>query len=373
MTSNKIALVFDRPYVDAQFCFREMVTHFCDHGWEVDLFMPFSVWHPVPAFNTDRLKIHFIGHNYQGLLKLLWKMGCVDTKKYKAIIATPQWALYWAVWIGKLRGIPVVCLPDECYTWDKESWSIAQKSAAASQLKWKKREVWAHHQCALSIATGEWWFSNVVKQENFLPDSHPYVLVPNAPSGRATSLKSSYYRDVLNIPADKGILLHSGGRKYSFVEKLIKEASHWQNHWCLAFQDRYYDSGDGFEGSQNIFFSKSVLPAEMMRYAVSSADVGLMLYNRDIPAEARNGSEAGKLGLYLSCGLPMICCNADVLRWVDEEGCGVWVQDLSAIPEAADRIMNDYDAFRQNARRVFDEKFEYSKHFRFFLDKLCEL
>lgn len=373
MTSNRIALLFDRPYIDAHFCFREMVTQFCDHGWEVDLLMPFSVWHPVPTFNKSQLKIHFVNHNKAGLLKLLWKLSCIGSRKYRAIIATPQWALYWSVRIGKLRNIPVVCLPDECYTWDKNDSPMTKELTPSSQSKWKKREVWAHHQCALSIALGEWWFSNVIKKENSLPDNHPYVLVPNAPAGPATSLKSSYYREVLDIPASKKILLYSGDMKFNFVKALLDEAFKWRNRWCIAFQGRYYDHLDGLQESPNVRFSKNVLPAEIMRYATSSADIGLMLYNRDIPAEARNGSEAGKLGLYLSCGLPIICCNSDVLRWIEEEGCGAWVRNLSAIPEAADRIMNDYETFSRNARRVFDEKFEYSKHFKVFLNKLESL
>lgn len=370
MTSNRIALVFDRAYVDAQFCFREMVTHLCDHDWEVDLYIPFSPWHPVPAFNHDRLKIHFFDHSYPGLLRLLSRLNRIGSKKYDAIIATPQWALYWSARVGQLRRIPVICLPDECFM-EKNGHETEQGTAMfQSERKWKRREIWAHHRCAFSVATGEWWFLNIIKKTNLLPDQHPYVLLPNAPSGNATSLKNYYYRDVLEIPDDRKILLYSGGMEYSFVRELIEKASSWSCSWCIVFQDRRSNDRQYPTKAQNIRFSKFVLPAELMRYATSSADIGLMLYNRDVPFESRAGSESGKLGLYLSCGLPIISCNADVLSWIQEEGCGVCVPHLDAIPEAARKIMANYESFRQNARRVFDEKFEYSRFFPHFLEKL---
>ncbi len=363
--TKRICLFFDRSYVDAHYCFREMAVQFLENEWEVDLYVSFDTTHMVPTFNSGHVRIFFIDHSKRGLSKLLLKIGL---GRYQAIVATPQWALYWAAKIGRFCGIPVVCLSDEVYAWNKKNWSIAQK-ISRGQAKWKKREAWAHRQCVMTVALGEERFQ-LVKNENQLSDDHSYVIVPNAPAGRANKLASSYYREILGISKEKVVLLHSGGLGWTLLRPLIQVSDQWGGELTLALQGRFKDTRDLGLPKENVKLSSIVLPSELMKYATSSADIGLLLYNRDHAEEARNGNTAGKLGLYLSCGLPVICCNLDVFRWVDKEKCGVWISHVSEIQEAVRKIMNSYETYQKNAIRIFNDQYEYTKHFDIFLKKL---
>ena len=365
---KKVCLFFDRSYIDAHYCFREMANQFLENGWAVDLYMSFGVSHGVPYFDSGKIHIFFIDHSRWELLKLFTK---IIREKYGVIVATPQWALYWAVRSSFFSRTPVVCLSDEVYTWDPKTWSAAQKKIS-TPLKWKKREAWAHRRCLLTVALGEKRFE-LVQKENRLPKDHPYVIVPNAPAGRGQKLLSAYYRETLSIPASSPILLHSGGMEWSFIPPLMQTARQWGEEFSIVIQTRIKAGADSFAAAPNVKFSQALLPADLMRYATSSPDIGLMLYDRDYPAEARNGNTAGKLGLYLSCGLPVICCNLADLRWVEAETCGVWVPRVEDIPGAARKIMANYGNYSRNALRVFEEKFEYSKHFKVFFEKLNEL
>ncbi|MFK8184199.1 MAG: hypothetical protein AB8B99_12565 [Phormidesmis sp.] len=360
---KKIALFFDRPYIDAHFCFREMVIHFLDSGWQVDLYMPFSLTHPLPSLRHEHLSVNLYQRSRYKLLKLLRQLSCWGSShKYQAIIATPQWALYWAARVGKLFNIPIICLSDEVYTHQKVQWSIAQKNLSeADAVKWKHREAWANQQCLFTIALSKERFK-LTKKENCLPDDHPCIVTPNAPA-KQSSIESSFYRETLNISENQSILLHSGSGAWSLIDSVLAQASEWSQSIHVVLQGRYRGTLSGKQQAENISISPWVLPAEMMHYATSSADIGLMLYNRNDPEESRNGGTAGKLGLYLSCGLPLICCNIESLRWVDKEGCGCWIEDVTAIPAAVEKIMNNYDEYSQNSQRIYLERFEYSKHF----------
>ena len=58
-----IALFFDRPYVDAHPCFREMIVSLLAKGWEVDLFMEYSGTHPLPVIDSPGLRIFIFQKN----------------------------------------------------------------------------------------------------------------------------------------------------------------------------------------------------------------------------------------------------------------------------------------------------------------------
>jgi hypothetical protein len=358
----RVALVFDRPYVDAHPCFREMVVHFAAHGWTVDLFMLQSPAHPLPRFESDRIRILPLEKSLSGLLKLIARLSV--PWRYAAVVATPQWPLYWAVRARRWGRYSVTCLSDEIYTWDE--------AITPSQKKWKAREARAHRAADLTVSLSETRMRQVA-QENRLPADHPYVVIPNAPSGRAWRAHSTYYRDRFSIPATQGILVHSGTLYWKLASQLARFAANWSEPWAVVFQGRFTGANMEPVPGPAIHYEQRVLPAGEMHDATSSADIGLALYDRTDPQERRNGETPGKLGLYLSCALPVICGNIDSLRWVADEKCGEWVADIREIPAAAARIAADYESYSRNAARVFHERFEYGAHFEPFLTKLCEV
>src|SRR5215469_17358807 len=130
----KVALLFDRPYVDAHPCFREMAVQFALHGWEVDLLMESAPTHPLPQFGALPIRLLAFQKNRRGLLKTI-AMLCLP-HRYALVVATPQWALYWAVWASRWGRFSVVCLSDEIY--------LREEASSSIKKKWKLREMQAH-------------------------------------------------------------------------------------------------------------------------------------------------------------------------------------------------------------------------------------
>ncbi len=366
---KRICLFFDRTYVDAHPCFREMVLGFLRYGWGVDLFMDYSPTQTSICLPDQRLKVFFIHRTQVGVIKFFLRI--LFGKRFHAIVATPPWALYWAVCAGFFRRIPVVCLSDEIYSWH-QILTLTGNKINPALLSWDRKERWAHQQSVMTISLSEERF-NLVKKKNSLSNDHPHTVIPNAPAGPADRVKTSFYRETLNVPPDATLLLHSGSFDWSFAKALLEMTPQWGDRIHLVFQLRLKAQQNGFIPPKNVKFSQAVLPGELMRYATSSADIGLLLYNRDNFIESINGATAGKLALYLSCGLPIICSNLDSLKWIEKEKCGIWLPDLSSVDKAALQIMSHYEEFSRNAVRIFNEKYDYSKYFDIFMNKLTSM
>jgi len=358
----RVALVFDRPYVDAHPCFREMATHFASHGWWVDLFMIQSPAHPAPRFESDRIRILPLEKSLLGVPKLMAHL--MVPGRYAAVVATPQWALYWAIQARRFGGYSVTCLADEIYTWDE--------ALTPSQKKWKAREAVAHQAADLTVSLSEARMRQAAT-ENRLSADRPYAVIPNSPAGRAARTPSDHYRAQFAIPASHGILIHSGTLNWRLASELARVAANWTEPWDVVFQGRFAGANKEPVVGPTVHYATEILPAGQMHDATSSADIGLALYDRGDPLERRNGETPGKLGLYLSCALPVICGNIDSLRWLADEGCAEWIEDIREIPAAAERIKADYESYSRNAARVFDEHFNYTVRFEPFLAQLVEV
>jgi hypothetical protein len=358
----RVALVFDRPYVDAHPCFREMAGHFAACGWQVDLFMTQSATHPLPRFESPDVRILPLVKSRAGLFSLLRHLAVPG--RYRAVVATPQWPLYWAVRARPLGRYSVTCLSDEIYP--------CGEALTPVQKKWKAREAMAHRRADLTVSLSEARMQMAVS-ENRLRADHPFVVIPNAPSGRAGRVRSAYYRERFSIPADRGILVHSGTLNWKLAAQLALFAATWSEPWDVVFQGRFVGAHNEPVPGSRIHYEDRVFQAQQMREVTSSADIGLALYDRGDPLEQRNGETPGKLGLYLGCGLPVICGNVDSLRWVADQRCGVWVERVDQVPAAAARITANYESYSRRAAGVFDERFDYSPHFDRFMIRLAQV
>ena len=358
----RVALVFDRPYVDAHPCFREMAVQFALHGWKVDLLMETAATHPLPQFDSAMVRILPFQKSRAGLVKVLSHL--VLRNQYTLVVATPQWPLYWAIKAHRWRQFPVVCLSDEVY--------LHEEARTPTQKKWKLREMRAHQSATMTVTLSERRMDMVARENRLLGD-HPYVVIPNAPSGMARREVNCYYRERFSVPDGHGILLHSGTLAWRLAGQLANVAADWSAPWAVVFQGRFAGAHGQHVPGRCVHYEENVFPAQRMREVTSSADIGLALYDRSNALEQRNGETPGKLGLYLSCALPVICGNVDSLRWVSEEKCGEWVENVSEIPAAAERIKANYELYSKNAAGVFNERFEYSSRFEAFLCKLQDV
>lgn len=361
MTPRHAAFVIPHPYVDAIACFREPIKRLADEGWRIDLFTMLSPQHPAPSFNRENVRLVPIEMTRSGLLgfmaRIVW-----HRPKYDWIFAVPQWALYYAGIAASFAKIPIVCLSDELKT-DGEA-------TTGEHIRWRRREVRAHRTCAFTIALTE-ERGAFIREENKLGAAHPIYVVPNSAPGPARRLPSRYYQDTLGIRSDQCVLLNAGSwywkLGFAHVEQIARG---WDGQSVLVFQGRMLNHFPKTEAHPNLRFSSTVLPSDLLDYAVSSAHIGLGLYDTRNMNNRLMGAASGKVTLYMKNALPIILTAHPSFDWVEREGCGVLVDDLRDIAAASGRIRSDYDRYVSNVKRYYAERLDFARTFEPVLARL---
>lgn len=357
---KQAVLFFNRPYIEAHFCFKEMAVQFAKRNYNVYLFYIRN--DQIPDFKKHpNVKTYPFTLSKWSLVKVMFKLL---TLKCEVIVATPQWSFYWASKLKKIKSFKLVYLSDEVYANNQKEYSRAQKQQPlATQKKWKNREIKAHQLCDATIALGRERY-NLLKQINNIPDAHPYFIIPNAPSKKKLNAKfKSYYREKLGLKNTDIVLLHSGGLGWSLIQH-VNDLKLPENVKIVLQTRKKFP--DFFSLSPNVIVNDDFISYENIVSATSSAHIGLLLYDEKNPEEKRNGNTAGKLGLYLAAGLPVIAGNLKIFNWLCDKEIGVRINDLSELVDATNKIMRNYTHYKKNVSNTFNKDFEYSRKFGLF-------
>lgn len=349
-----VAFVIPHPYVDALACFREPIQYLADEGWHVDLYTVLSPLHPPPVFDRERVRLIPLEVSRAGLIRLLGRL-LLHRPRYRCIVTVPQWGLHYCGLAARLARIPMGCISDEL--------KAESEATTPEQRRWKERERRAHRRCRWTIALSR-ERADFVRKEHDLGADHPIFIVPNAKAGASRRVPSRYFHDALGLPADKRVLIHAGSLWWTGAAELIEAAHGWSGDWVVVFQVRLVDGTQGRRSSAHVRFSDRVLPAASLDAAVSSASIGLALYDTSITNNRLMGTASGKVLLYMKNGLPVITTRAGGFDWIEREQCGVCVSHVGEIPAAADRIWSEYDRYARNVQRYYDEALEFGRRFQ---------
>jgi hypothetical protein len=353
--AREVAFVIPHPYVDALACFREPIRAIAQAGWRVDLFTVPSSNHPPPVFDSENVRVRPIELTRGATVHLIAAL-LAHRPRYQWIFAVPQWSLHYAGLAASLARIPLVCISDEI--------AVEAEALTDSQRQWKSRERRAHQHCAFTIALSA-ARGVLIREENRLPDDQPILVVPNSAPGPAERLPSHFFQDTLGIPFDTFVVLHAGSWWWKLEFGAVEEvARHWGPDVVLAFQGRLRDGALAVpDHNPNIRFGSTLLPSTLLDYAVSSAHVGLALYDAKTANHREVGTASGKIALYMKNGLPVITTAQPSLAWIEREGCGVCINDVREIGAAVSRIREDYDGCVANVKRCYDQYFNFNRAF----------
>lgn len=350
-----IAFVIEHAYVDALACFREPIKAFAARGHRVDVYTRVTATHPMPAFADPRVRLIPLDVSYPGAARLVARLAS-HRPRYSLLLTVPQWSLRCAVMAGALSAVPVAYISDELIV-DEELTTDAQR-------RWKARERRSHARCAFTIALSQ-ERADVLREVNRLPPDHPMHVVPNSGPGPAVRLPSHFYQELLELPAGRRVLLHAGGMGWRPAEALAGVATTWDGAApAIVFQGRLPAQMRTRVSRGAVWYSPTTLPSELLDHAVSSADIGLVLYDDTKTNDRLMGTASGKLCLYMKNGLPVITTRLDCFAWVEREGCGICIDHVDQIPSAARTICGEYDRYAANVRRYFDQHLDFARTFQ---------
>ena len=210
-----------------------------------------------------------------------------------------------------------------------------------------------------------------IRTENRLGPDHTIFTVPNSAPGPAVRLRSRYYQDILGLDAGQFVVLHSGSwwwkLQFGSIADVVKN---WDDDAVLVFQGRLMNHLGDDASQPRMRISPAILPSGLLDYATSSAHVGLALYAASTANHREVGTASGKIALYMKNVLPVVTTAQPSLDWIEKEGCGVCVNDLSEIPAAVRRIRERYGQYCANVRRVYNERFDFRRAFEPVIERL---
>jgi hypothetical protein len=198
------------------------------------------------------------------------------------------------------------------------------------------------------------------------------VIVPNGPPAPPDeNLPRDFFYRRFNIAPSTKIVLHAGMiEPVVGSEELAAAAAPWPHNFALIFHssekrspDEPYLRAVQQAGGKRVILSLEPVALEMVDRVYAGAHIGLIFYKPINANYATTWESSGKLVYYLRNGLPVVIVADSPTSKLDEWGCGIWVRDFAGISAAIQTIIADYGRFSANARRCYDENFDFRKAF----------
>jgi hypothetical protein len=201
--------------------------------------------------------------------------------------------------------------------------------------------------------------------------------LPNSYSGAACLLKSKYIHELFNFPPEKKIILWIGGVSFEAgALALARDAVGWPETFGLVFHfrsqsiKRRMDELMKFQGKGQVYISNSVLPYAEVDRLVASATIGLGLYPTGNVNIEEMWSASGKINGFLRRGVPCIVSKLKGLRWVENSGAGICIDNALNVFESAKKITADYDTYQKKSLDVFESYLSFDKHFNVIMKEI---
>ena len=118
-------------------------------------------------------------------------------------------------------------------------------------------------------------------------------------------------------------------------------------------------------------FEQSLPPEKHLQFLKQYA-VGLVWYDHyEDDNEEYIGLASGKLFRHLSIGQPVIVSNSQGLaKVIHHYKVGLVIDDLSELPEAYQKIMDNYFYYQNRVKQVYKAKFDFSKNIKSLLEDM---
>ncbi len=221
----------------------------------------------------------------------------------------------------------------------------------------------------------------IFRQDTGLPTSHKIRHLPVSARGSVYTDKSRYFREKFQIPEEKRIVLYAGSIfPWTDLLELIPVVAEWDEKFVLIIHGGKINQAylvqlhTAANGSARIFFSTDWIPYDRLDAVMSSADIGIAVYGDSTLNTQLTVHASGKKAMSLRVGLPIITNNFEgVQAFFQHTGCGQGFDSYQQIGQLLCTIDADYEQYRANAFRTFQDYYCFDTHFHKLLPYLQPL
>jgi hypothetical protein len=346
----------------------ESIVAFAERGHRVDVLVS-DVCDPTFECNHSNVR-SFIFHDtsakrglhYFSFFKAAYQLA--RTMRYDLTIGISQVGLIVTAWIKKLFGIPCVFYNDEIWFGDERH--TLHGNAFGYAMKFLERH--ANRQVLFTVTQDPTRGRFLAKINRIPMETLRYI--PNSRAGQAGISKSKYMHKLLEFPCEAKIVLWMGAlQPNDGALELACEAQDWPDDYRMVFHFRtehpspYMLSLLEYHGKGQTYISNKVIPYREVDRLVASATIGLGIY-ADKGINARYiCSSSGKINAFLRKGVPCIVKNYEGLRWVEDLGVGLCVNNTSGVFEAVKKIVDNYETYQKRTIETFESLLSFDNAF----------
>lgn len=364
----RILILCPLKYVASIAFVMESIVGFANRGHKIDVLVSN---HSDPSFSCDHENVRMYTYRDHERLRGLQYLEfiktailCAKTRRYDLVIGLSQMGLIAAVLIKKRFGIPCVFYNDEIWFGNERHTLLGNMFGYG--MKFLERR--ANQQVMFTVTQDP-------ERGRFLADVNHISMeslryLPNSRTGSAQISTSTYMHDRFGFPPDTKIILWMGSvSPGDGALGLARNTDWWPKDWRLVFHfrsenfDPYKKKVIECNDRGSTYVSMKPVPYSEVDELIASATIGLGIY-ADKGINARYiGSSSGKINLFLKSGIPCIVPDFEGLRWVEESGAGLSVEDSSCVFKAAIKIVKDYKKYQRDCIKTFESRLSFDNAF----------
>jgi glycosyltransferase involved in cell wall biosynthesis len=275
--------------------------------------------------------------------------------KYDYFIGIEKRGLVWAGMLAESLGTPYLYYSLELHT--DEHLTLKGKPDFVAIRRLEKEY---HGRAAGTIVQDE-WRARVLLDSNDIGETD-VIYLPVSVTGPRVEKKGRYLHEKLGIDFTKKIVLYFGQVcKGRGATELMECAQRFGDDLVLVLHGPILpDVPMGSDYGGNVFFSQEIIDSVDIPEMVSSAHIGIALYGDANINDRLTAFSSEKIAFYMQSGLPIIAnTNESYELLMRHHRCGELVDRIDQVPEAAGRILADYEQYRAAAFAAYEHFYSF--------------
>ncbi len=294
---------------------------------------------------------------------LLKSRKIVSESKYECFIGVEKMGLIWAGMLAQVSRCPVIYYSLELYIEDHPG------IEAYSHLRKAEKE---YHQLSAATIIQDKPRAMALLEYNEVRRTD-LIYFPISVRGPIVEGKSCIFHQRHNIQREKKLLLYFGMiQQERFSTDLLGIAGRLQDDVMLVLHGygdpAYLAYLRSLANTDRVILSFDFVAEEEILDVISSATIGLALYDGSNLNDRLAAFSSVKVAYYLQCGVPIIAFDSESFReLMGVHKCGELISSIDEIPARVQAILGDYDSYRQQAFLAFRQFYDFDRNFEKFL------
>lgn len=293
---------------------------------------------------------------------LLRSKKIVNESDYLCFIGLEKIGLIWAGILSQLYRRPLVYYSLELYIEDHPE---------IKQYSYLRKAEKKYHQLSRATIIQDRLRAKALMQYNGI-EITDLIYLPISVRGDIVENKSSFIHQKYKIEETKKLLLYFGLiEDERFSSDLVEISNRLQDDIMLVLhgygEQTYLEHLQSTADKERVVFSLDFVEEEKIIDVISSATIGLALYDNTNSNDRLAAFSSVKVAYYLQCGDPIIAFDSESFReLINTYKCGELINSIDEIPQKAEKILNDYDSYKEQSFMAFQEFYNFDKNFRKF-------